>query len=500
MGLVQRQKLYDRLEKLRKRPLVVYMTSTRPGVAAAIASDVVGEILRQLEALPAGTQSLDLLIVSYGGDPTVAWRVASLIRERVKEFSVLIPQAAFSAATLLALGADKIVMHPNGNLGPTDPQITSRRTLKDGSPQQQTFGSQDLAAFLKFARDEIGLTDQAHLLEVLKQFCEQVGPVPIGVAARSSQLSESMGEKLLRLHMTGEAEKQKAHSISQHLNRSFFHHGYPVSRTEAKEIGLEIADGNMNVEKVMWSIWLDLEEEFKLREPFNPLSLLKNDANCQGLFSPAPILNWPANLPQNVANHILGQLLPQMIVLVPPTRYSLLAAVVESTRLASRSVTEGSIFATRGPDLQIKVQVLPDVQGWVDADLATGEIKKTQQPPAASLASSDQVRVQPAHPGPSEQVQVLPPQPAVTAGVSQVVVAEPLHVAESVQFGAAEATPVAESVKVTMVEPPSPSAPTTAETTSNPAKALPGTDKSPLLETVGRQRGKKRRRKSQNLS
>jgi len=387
MGLTQRLKLYARLEKQRKTPLVVYMTSTRPGVQAMIASDAVGEVLRQLEALPANTEAIDLLIVSYGGDPTVAWRVASLIRERVKKFSVLIPQAAFSAATLLALGADEIVMHPHGNLGPTDPQITSRKSLKDGSPQQQTFGSQDLAAFLKFAREEVGLTDQAHLLEVLKQFCEQVGPVPIGVAARSSQLSESMGEKLLQLHMTGESEKQKAHTISQALNRSFFHHGYPVSRSEAKEIGLEIAPTDMNVEKVMWSIWLDLEEEFELREPFNPITLLRNDPQCQALFSPVPMLNLPPNLPPQILNQFLSQLLPQLLVPVPPTRYSLLAAVMESTRLASRSVTEGSVFAARMPDLQVKIQLLADVQGWFDMDLATGQPAKLPAPaPAPALA------------------------------------------------------------------------------------------------------------------
>lgn len=379
MGLQDRLKLYEQMEKLRKRPLVVFMTSTRPGVAAMIAQDLVAEMLSQLQVLPS-YDGLDLLIVSHGGDATVAWRVVSLIRERVKKLSVMVPQVAYSAATLLALGADEIVMHPHGNLGPTDPQITSRKIPKEGSPQQLTFGSQDLAAFLKFAREEVGLTDQANLLEVLKQFCDQVGPVPIGVAARASQLSESMGEKLLQLHMTGEADKQKAHGIAQALNRSFFHHGYPVSRSEAKEIGLRVATPNTEVESVMWSIWLDLEREFNLREPFSPLALLRNDPNCSRLFDPVPLLNWPANLPPNVAQHVFSQLLPQMIVLVSPTRYELLAGVLESSRLATRSITAGWVFATRSPDLQVKVQLLPDTQGWVDVGLKTGEVRRPSTP------------------------------------------------------------------------------------------------------------------------
>ena len=50
----------------------------------------------------------------------VAWRFVNALRERVERFSVLVPQDAFSAATLLALGADEIVMHPYGCLGPVD--------------------------------------------------------------------------------------------------------------------------------------------------------------------------------------------------------------------------------------------------------------------------------------------------------------------------------------------------------------------------------------------
>ena len=99
--------------------VIAYVTSSRQGSQAGIAGDIVPELLMQLDALPAGTKELDLLLVSNGGDPTVAWRVVSLIRERVAKLSVLIPQAAFSAATLIALGADEIVMHPHGNLGPT---------------------------------------------------------------------------------------------------------------------------------------------------------------------------------------------------------------------------------------------------------------------------------------------------------------------------------------------------------------------------------------------
>lgn len=342
MGLEQRVALYKKLEAKRKRPLIVYVTSARRQAEAQIASDAISEIVAQLQALPTDASELDLYLVSNGGDGTVAWRVVSLIRERVKKFSVLVPQAAFSAATLIALGADEIVMHPYGNLGPTDPQIMNRS-------KNVQFGAQDLAAFLTFAREEVGLTDQAPLLELFRKFSEEVGFVGIGVAARSAQLTASMAEKLLRLHMTSENQSQKAKVISEALNTKFFHHGYPVSRTEAKEIGLPIGDENGDVQSLMWQIWLDIEADLKLRQPFSPITVLHDDPACAGLFTPA------AGGGAAVA--------------APPAKFSNTTAVIESSRHATRHVIEGNVSGIRTPDLKLNVSVMHIREGWQDVSV-----------------------------------------------------------------------------------------------------------------------------------
>jgi ClpP class serine protease len=157
MALAERLKLYAELEEARNnRPLIVYVTSPRLGAGGEMAADAIPELTDQTSRLPAETDGLDLLIVSDGGDPTVAWRAVTLLRERVKKLAVLIPQAAYSAATLLALGADEIVMHPNGNLGPVDPQLSVK---KQGETEGGHFGFEDMTGFLEFARKEVGLTD-----------------------------------------------------------------------------------------------------------------------------------------------------------------------------------------------------------------------------------------------------------------------------------------------------------------------------------------------------
>ena len=339
MALAERIELYKAIEAERKRPLIVYVTSMRRNAEGQIARDAICELLAQLQALPEKTTKLDLLLGSNGGDGTVAWRIVSLIRERVARFSVMVPQAAFSAATLIALGANEIVMHPHANLGPTDPQITNRA-------KNVQFGSEDLAAFLKFARDEVGLTDQLPMLELFKQFSAEVGFVGIGVAARSAQLTQTMGEKLLGLHMKSDSQMQKAKVISEVLNKKFFHHGYPVSRSEAKEIGLPIAVSNPTSEELMRKVWLDIEQELKFREPFSPVSVLKSDPACAALFS--PIVPGAGQLG------------------VPAAKMSQIGSVMESARYATRFVIEGDILAMRLPDLNLKISVVQHKEGWVD--------------------------------------------------------------------------------------------------------------------------------------
>ncbi|WNL47903.1 hypothetical protein RKE25_09855 [Dyella sp. BiH032] len=362
MGLQQRVALYRELEQHRGKPLVIYVTSTRENSAGQISSDAIPELLTQLHALPPDTQDIDLLVVSNGGDPTVAWRIVSLIREQVKHFSILVPQAAFSAATLLALGADKIVMHPHGNLGPTDPQITNRKKAIQ-------FGSEDVRAFLRFAREEVGLTDQKPLRDLFLRFSEEVGFVGIGVAARSAQLSQAMAEGMLGLHMK-EDGKQSARAISELLNKNYFHHGYPLNRKEAKQIGLKIEPSDETTERLMWSIWKDIEQDLKLKEPFLPIHQLKSDPACSALFSPVPQVSYPPGIGQQQLQVLMMAFAQQIAAeRVPPTNYEVVVGLMESPRHASLARVKGSIFGARQPDLEFKVQIVPEVNGWIDVPI-----------------------------------------------------------------------------------------------------------------------------------
>lgn len=80
---------------------------------------VLGNVLLKL----GDVHTLNLILNSPGGDGAVVEKFVALCRTYCKKFRVIIPNEAKSAATLIALGADEIVMGPPSELGPIDAQV-----------------------------------------------------------------------------------------------------------------------------------------------------------------------------------------------------------------------------------------------------------------------------------------------------------------------------------------------------------------------------------------
>jgi len=357
MNYEKRTELYRQIAEIRKRPLISYVTSLRANANAAIASDVISHFLKQISEIPSEIDSIDLLIISYGGDPTVAYRIVNLLRERFKKFGVLLPYTAYSAATLISLGADEIVMHPFANLGPVDPQLSYKHQDKEIQ-----FGSEDLRNFLDFVKCDVGISDQEQLQKSFELACKEVGAIPIGIAKRSSQLALSMGEKLLSSHMT---DSNKAKTIAETLNKSFYHHGYPLGPSEAKKIGLHVVNPPDDLKKLLHNVLLSFEIEMKFDTPFNPLETVLSDPQTASLLAPVNQIQLPANLPQPLLQQAYNQILQQInVVQIPPIDYNLFIACVESVYGKSHFKVEGKIFANRLPDNNIFVNVIPIKSEW----------------------------------------------------------------------------------------------------------------------------------------
>ncbi|MCK4241415.1 MAG: hypothetical protein KAX30_07305, partial [Candidatus Atribacteria bacterium] len=94
--------LIGNLEKERGSKVIVYFTGDRQPFGSRIAEDVVRPLYEHLVNLDfnEGSKVIDLFLYSRGGDVSVPWRIASMVREFCKEFNVVVPYKAQSAATL----------------------------------------------------------------------------------------------------------------------------------------------------------------------------------------------------------------------------------------------------------------------------------------------------------------------------------------------------------------------------------------------------------------
>jgi hypothetical protein len=233
-------------------------------------------------------------------------------------------------------------MHPFANLGPVDPQLSYKNQDKEIH-----FGSEDLRNFLDFVKCDVGISDQEQLMKSFELACKEVGAIPIGIAKRSSQLALSMGEKLLSLHMT---DINKAKTIAETLNKSFYHHGYPLGPTEAKKIGLHVINPDEDLKNLLHEVLISFEQEMQFDTPFNPLETVLDDERTAALLAPVNQIQLPANLPTAVQT--------------PPIDYNLFIACVESIYCKSHYRINGKIFSNRLPDNNISVNVIPIKSEW----------------------------------------------------------------------------------------------------------------------------------------
>jgi hypothetical protein len=370
MELKERIKNYNDIEQLRKRPLIVYATSTRGNVPAMMAGDAVREFIDQIECIPADATSVDVLIHSAGGDALAAWKLMSVLRERFGNVGVLVPFMAFSAATIFSLGADEIVMHPHASLGPIDPQITMR--LPDGTSRR--FAFEDVGAFLRFISEEVGITEQSYTTSVVDKLFSVVDPINVGAAKRASELATDVGERLLRMHMKSAEERNNARTIAEGLNKSFFAHGDAVSRSRARELQLRIAEDNEDLERMLWRAYLGLEEYMSLRTPFNPLQHFLANGGSQAIAHPAPLVlppNCPTQLAQQLWQQVAQQAIHAMSQPATEVQYTLVNAVIESARKASEWKTTGALSATRMIGGEIQLAATDREVGWRELPLPT---------------------------------------------------------------------------------------------------------------------------------
>ena len=115
-----------RLHALTGRAVILYSSAWLDSLD--VPPDAISITLRDMEGFMEALseveeEELDLIIHSPGGSAEAAEAIVEYLRARFTHIRVFVPLAAMSAATMVALSADEIVMGDHSQLGPIDPQF-----------------------------------------------------------------------------------------------------------------------------------------------------------------------------------------------------------------------------------------------------------------------------------------------------------------------------------------------------------------------------------------
>jgi hypothetical protein len=278
----ERVKLINAIEEKRGSKVLVYFCADRPMAGSQVANDAVRILYEHLLAIAPTPKIklLDLYLYSIGGRVEVPWRVVAMLREFCKKLAIIVPYKAYSAATLITLGSDEILMGRKGELGPIDPSLMMIPGGLTPQKQQPTrLGVEDVFSYLTFI-NEAGLTDQTALAKSVCIIAEKLTPQVLGSIQRARSHIRLVGRKSLALCQPP-LEERRIETIVQALTEKMYAHGHGIGRVEAEEIGLQVKKPDADLESLIWNLYLSYEKEFDLQASMEPEGYFPSDNEDQ---------------------------------------------------------------------------------------------------------------------------------------------------------------------------------------------------------------------------
>ena len=270
----ERIALYAKIEKARESRLLAYVTGDRQGMETQIHPEVLDRIADHVDGFGLPNR-ISLYLYSRGGNTLAGWSIVNLLRQFCDDLEVIVPAKAHSTATLIAMGADRVLMTKQATLGPIDPSVNG--PLNPPAPGQPPnvrvpISVEDVTAYFELARNQLAADGQADLAPAFVKLTEQVHPIALGNVYRARQQIKMLATRLLEQHMRGDDEK--IGEITKFLCSESGSHDYTMNRREAEALGLPIEKPGDELYKMIKSVYDDVREELELNSRYNPNVLL----------------------------------------------------------------------------------------------------------------------------------------------------------------------------------------------------------------------------------
>lgn len=225
------KKLIRKLEEKRKSKVIVLFCFDY-SIFMKVAY-VFNKVLRKSREI----ERLDLFLESGGGDIDVAAKISKLCKAYAKEFNVIVANWAKSAASLIALSADNLLMTKSGELGPVDPNVKHPAT-KMWIPAH-SIG--DALEFIYSIEDPF----------VKLTMADKLDPLLIGAFKDAQNASSQYIEEIFE----GYPKKEK---IVKLFTTKYKSHGYPIDREVCESNQIKVVSPEPEID----SLILDLHETY----------------------------------------------------------------------------------------------------------------------------------------------------------------------------------------------------------------------------------------------
>lgn len=192
---------------------------------------------------------LHVLLASPGGDGETAIRMIRSMQTRCSSLTMLLPDMAKSAATLMCLGADSIIMGPAGDMGPVDPQFqVGQRSLAS---------AKEIVAAVDEAEERVKKAPETYTL--FTGLLADVNMLMVEQARDALDRTGAMVKEALACatNRSPVQVSQLARKLEAPLIRDAKSHSAVISVDQAVKFGLPAvrADLESREWEIVWSLW-----------------------------------------------------------------------------------------------------------------------------------------------------------------------------------------------------------------------------------------------------
>ncbi|HEV7162041.1 MAG TPA: hypothetical protein VGN25_02180 [Solirubrobacteraceae bacterium] len=234
---ILRRKYVKRLSERTGRAVIIYYSGffQHPGAPGGTLQVSPADMSGFMEACSnVDERELDLFIHSPGGSPDAVEQICAYLRTRFDHIRAVVPMYAMSAATMIALSADEILMGAHSQLGPIDPQFTVQMPEGPRTASAQAIKDQFELA-VEQCKDPTKLNAW---LPILRSYA----PGMIAACDHAAERARRIVADALRDYMfKGEPDaEEKAERTAEWFGNAeeFLSHGRPVRREQAIDHGV----------------------------------------------------------------------------------------------------------------------------------------------------------------------------------------------------------------------------------------------------------------------